>query len=63
MRVVGLGIGAILLLGSVVPVKAQRTGVENVHFPTSGDAAAQVHFREGVAAIHNFWWEEALLPV
>ncbi len=31
-----------------------------VHFPTSGAAAAQPHFLHGVAALHSFWYEEAL---
>lgn len=32
----------------------------SVDFPSSGAAAAQPHFRRGVAALHSFWYEEAL---
>ena len=32
----------------------------SVDFPTSGAAAAQPHFIYGVAALHSFWYEEAL---
>jgi tetratricopeptide (TPR) repeat protein len=32
----------------------------SVDFPTSGSAAAQPHFIYGVAALHSFWYEEAL---
>src|SRR5687767_6131793 len=31
-----------------------------VDFPTSGSPAAQSHFLYGVAALHSFWYEEAL---
>jgi tetratricopeptide (TPR) repeat protein len=31
-----------------------------VEFPTSGPAHAQAHFLRGVAAMHSFWYEEAL---
>lgn len=31
-----------------------------VEFPTSGAEAAQTHFLHGVAALHSFWYEEAL---
>lgn len=31
-----------------------------VDFPTSGSKAAQEHFLRGVAALHSFWYEEAL---
>jgi tetratricopeptide (TPR) repeat protein len=30
-----------------------------VDFPTSGSPAAQEHFLRGVAALHNFWYDEA----
>jgi tetratricopeptide (TPR) repeat protein len=32
----------------------------SVDFPTSGAPAAQPHFIYGVAALHSFWYEEAL---
>lgn len=31
-----------------------------IQFPTSGSGAAQEHFLRGVAAMHSFWYEEAL---
>ncbi|HEX8000732.1 MAG TPA: hypothetical protein VF528_20290 [Pyrinomonadaceae bacterium] len=31
-----------------------------IDFPTSGSRAAQSHFLRGVAALHSFWYEEAL---
>src|SRR5262245_19384713 len=37
---------------------ALRLGV--VEFPTSGSSAAQPHFLRGVAALHSFWYDEAL---
>ncbi len=32
----------------------------SVEFPTSGAPAAQPHFNYGVAALHSFWYEEAV---
>jgi tetratricopeptide (TPR) repeat protein len=40
------------------PVEPLRLGT--VDFPTSGSPAAQPHFLYGVAAMHSFWYEEAL---
>lgn len=34
--------------------------VGTVEFPTSGSRAAQPHFERGVAALHSFWYDEAL---
>src|SRR3989442_14846117 len=31
-----------------------------VNFPTSGSEKAQTHFLRGLAALHSFWFEEAL---
>ena len=31
-----------------------------IDFPTSGSAEAQPHFLRGVAALHSFWYEEAI---
>ncbi|HEY3132654.1 MAG TPA: hypothetical protein VGL91_24605 [Acidobacteriota bacterium] len=39
---------------------AQQAGLGKINFPTSGSAQAQVHFLRGVAALHSFWFEEAL---
>ncbi|HZG50886.1 MAG TPA: hypothetical protein VEZ40_02010, partial [Pyrinomonadaceae bacterium] len=41
---------------------AQSTGgsLGRIDFPTSGSPSAQEHFLRGVAALHSFWYEEAL---
>ena len=38
----------------------QDGALGRVEFPTSGSKAAQAHFLRGVAALHSFWYEEAL---
>src|SRR6185369_8900851 len=50
-----------LVLGLVVlSVKAQESQLGRVEFPTSGSKEAQAHFLRGLAALHSFWYEEAL---
>lgn len=39
---------------------AQTNQLGNVEFPTSGSEKAQAHFLRGLAALHSFWYEEAL---
>lgn len=39
---------------------AQTTQLGRIDFPTSGSREAQEHFLRGVAALHSFWYEEAL---
>ena len=39
---------------------SQSGALGQVDFPTSGSKAAQAHFLRGVAALHSFWYEEAL---
>jgi hypothetical protein len=39
---------------------SQSGTLGQVDFPTSGSKAAQAHFLRGVAALHSFWYEEAL---
>lgn len=39
---------------------AQKSALGQIDFPTSGAKAAQAHFLRGVAALHSFWYEEAL---
>src|SRR5689334_17931287 len=52
-------VGLALLL--VVSVNAQQQSqLGRVEFPTSGSPAAQAHFLRGLAALHSFWYEEAL---
>src|SRR5215211_806511 len=47
----------IVLLGVLVNAQSQLGRVE---FPTSGSPQAQAHFVRGLAALHSFWYEEAL---
>lgn len=39
---------------------AQQSKLGKVDFPTSGPEKAQAHFLRGLAALHSFWFEEAL---
>ena len=38
----------------------QESQLGKVEFPTSGSDHAQSHFLRGIAALHSFWYEEAL---
>src|SRR5215510_7315372 len=38
----------------------QESQLGRVEFPTSGSKQAQTHFLRGLAALHSFWYEEAL---
>jgi len=52
----------ILVLVAVIAVnvRAQESRLGSVEFPTSGSQKAQAHFLRGLAALHSFWYEEAL---
>src|SRR6186997_1809170 len=55
----------LLILVSVVcllavNVRSQESQLGRVEFPTSGSKPAQAHFLRGLAALHSFWYEEAL---
>jgi tetratricopeptide (TPR) repeat protein len=39
---------------------SQEPKLGTVNFPTSGSKEAQAHFLRGLAALHSFWYEEAL---
>jgi len=41
-------------------VTAQESQLGRVEFPTSGSEKAQPHFLRGLAALHSFWYEEAI---
>src|SRR6185295_9927082 len=43
-----------------ISVNAQSSQLGKVEFPTSGSEKAQAHFLRGLAALHSFWYEEAL---
>src|SRR6185436_7513847 len=49
-----------LLLALPVSLTAQTSRLGKVDFPTSGSEKAQAHFLRGLAALHSFWYEEAL---
>jgi tetratricopeptide (TPR) repeat protein len=42
------------------PPQSASGALGRIDFPTSGSRAAQEHFLRGVAALHSFWYEEAL---
>src|SRR5829696_7022078 len=50
----------VLVFFVVVGVNAQESKLGRVEFPTSGSPQAQAHFLRGLAALHSFWYEEAL---
>ncbi|HEU4871649.1 MAG TPA: hypothetical protein VFT44_01030 [Pyrinomonadaceae bacterium] len=57
MRIVKvLAIVAVLAL----TVTAQQSQLGRVEFSTSGSEKAQTHFLRGLAALHSFWYEEAI---
>src|SRR5215467_7180824 len=49
----------IFLLLCTTPALGQSK-LGKVDFPTSGSPEAQAYFLRGVAALHSFWFEEAL---
>ncbi|HEX5603082.1 MAG TPA: hypothetical protein VFX63_11050, partial [Pyrinomonadaceae bacterium] len=50
----------ILVLVLAFNVAAQESQLGKVEFPTSGSKEAQANFLRGLAALHSFWFEEAL---
>jgi len=50
----------IFLLFCTTPALGQQSKLGKVDFPTSGSPEAQAYFLRGVAALHSFWFEEAL---
>lgn len=50
----------VVLVVLVFNSSAQELQLGRVEFPTSGSEKAQVHFLRGLAALHSFWYEEAL---
>ena len=49
-----------LLALALLNGNAQESQLGRVEFPTSGSAKAQQHFLRGLAALHSFWYEEAI---
>jgi tetratricopeptide (TPR) repeat protein len=50
----------VLVTALAVSSSAQSSQLGKVDFPTSGSEKAQAHFLRGLAALHSFWYEEAL---
>ena len=56
-RVGVLGVAVLLFVATGM---SQTNELGKVEFPTSGSEKAQAHFLRGLAALHSFWYEEAL---
>ena len=56
-RALTLGMAVVLF---ALTVSAQESQLGRVEFPTSGSEKAQQHFLRGLAALHSFWYEEAI---
>ena len=50
----------VFLTLSASNIAAQSSQLGKVEFQTSGSPAAQAEFLRGLAALHSFWYEEAL---
>ena len=53
-------VGVVLLGLAASNIAAQNSQLGKVEFQTSGSPAAQAEFLRGLAALHSFWYEEAL---
>jgi tetratricopeptide (TPR) repeat protein len=53
-------VGIALMAALTTTTFAQSSQLGKVEFPTSGSEKAQAHFLRGLAALHSFWYEEAL---
>src|SRR5215813_5409921 len=53
-------LAVLILILAGIPARAQQSQLGNITFPTSGSDKAQSLFIRGVAALHSFWFEEAL---
>ncbi|MGA9773491.1 MAG: hypothetical protein WBV94_30955 [Blastocatellia bacterium] len=51
---------ASIIMALTIGAHAQQSKLGKVDFPTSGSRKAQAHFIRGLAALHSFWFEEAL---
>src|SRR6266545_5702074 len=50
----------VLLTALCLEANGQDSQLGKVEFKTSGSQKAQAHFLRGLAALHSFWYEEAL---
>jgi tetratricopeptide (TPR) repeat protein len=55
-----LAITVCLVIVATIGLRGQTSQLGKVEFPTSGSPKAQEHFLRGLAALHSFWYEEAL---
>src|SRR5215207_3965485 len=55
-----LAVVAVVIAMVALSVRAQESQLGRVEFPTTGSKEAQSHFLRGLAALHSFWYEEAL---
>ncbi|HUE81717.1 MAG TPA: tetratricopeptide repeat protein [Pyrinomonadaceae bacterium] len=59
-NIIKTSLSLFVVLFLVSTVRAQQSQLGRVEFPTSASGQAQAHFLRGVAALHSFWYEEAL---
>jgi tetratricopeptide (TPR) repeat protein len=50
----------VMILSLTLVANGQESQLGKVEFPTSGSQKAQQHFLRGLAALHSFWYEEAI---
>ena len=50
----------LVIIALPLSLYAQSSQLGSVEFQTSGSKEAQAHFLRGLAALHSFWYEEAL---
>lgn len=55
-----LALAVFVVALSALTSSAQQSKLGNVNFPATGPEKAQSHFLRGLAALHSFWFEEAL---
>ena len=53
-------LSSVVVVAVIANVSAQESQLGRVEFPTSGSAKAQAPFLRGLAALHSFWYEEAI---
>jgi tetratricopeptide (TPR) repeat protein len=51
---------ALVVMSLAANAFAQQSKLGSVEFPNSGSEKAQANFMRGLAALHSFWYEEAL---
>src|SRR2546426_3027365 len=59
-RCIRIALAVFAILSLAVTSSGQQSKLGQVNFPTTGPEKAQAHFLRGLAALHSFWFEEAL---